>query len=246
MASIFSELYSDFRDMAKVYQEKLDVTAISFMRRFSRAIQEFQRDTEYVEAMVRVTRSATPPYFVLPPNTIRVIEVRDSNNRPMIMNDYLQWSRNLEIQKNNTYETPVDDDWRLPYTERTALGTVWNREYSFQNLLDHPFIDVYYIPDLPAFTAPSAVPTIFDLWASWFPIDVNFETQFSTTRLRPELAPFEQALLEKALSLYIRSLGNANYQVYENFYRMEVENAKLIKPTLWKHGVSDYFLAPYS
>lgn len=246
MGSIFAEVYADFIDTAKVYQEKLDITPISFMRRFTRAIQEFQRDTEYVQAIVDIAKAASPPWFVLPRNCIRIIEVMDSGNRPIMINDFEQYIRNTEIQKNNTYETPVDFDLRLPYTQRTALGTVYNREVGFQDSANHNTIRVYYIPDIPAFTAPEPTPDLNDIWAAWFPIETNFETMFTTMRVRPELAPFEQAFLERALGEYIRSLGNSNYRVFEERYREEVANAKFIKPTLFKGGVSDYFLAPYS
>ena len=49
MASTFLELYSDFQDEVKLYTEKLDVTELSFMRRFTKGIQAFQQETEYVE-----------------------------------------------------------------------------------------------------------------------------------------------------------------------------------------------------
>lgn len=247
MASLFAEIYADFRDTAKVYMEKLDVTPISFMRRYTRAIQEFQRDTEYVESIVDIDRNPQPPYFVLPRTAIRVLEVRDSNMRPLLLNSYLQWSRNLEIQGNNTYETPVDYDYRLgQYVQRTALSTVYNREITFQGIEQHNRIRVYYIPDLPAFTAPETPSDMNDIWAPWFPIETNFETQFTTRRLRPELAPFEQAFLDKALGMYIRSLGNSNYRVFEESYKMELQNALMLKPTYMKEAVADYFLAPYS
>jgi hypothetical protein len=246
MASVFSELYADFIDTAKVYQEKLDVTPISFMRRYTRAIQEFQRDTEYVQAIVDITKNPAPPYFVLPRSVLRVIEVRDSNMRPLVLNEYLQWSRNIEIQRNNTYETPVDYDLRLPYTERSSLSTVYNREVTFQGLDVHDSIRVYYIPDIAAFTAPEPTPDFNDIWQAWFPIETNFEGMFTTRRLRPELAPFEEMFLNKSLALYIRSLGNSNYRVFEDSYKEGLENAILLKPTLFSEAVTDYFLAPYS
>jgi hypothetical protein len=247
MASLFAELYADFIDSAKVYQEKLDVTPISFMRRYTRAIQQFQRDTEYVEAIVDIAKAATPPYFILPRTAIRVLEVRDMNSRPILLNSYLQISRNLEIQGNRTYETPIDYDTRLQqYTQATALGTVYNREINFQDAANHSTIRVYYVPDLPAFTAPEAVPDLNDIWAAWFPIETNFEAMFTTRRLHPAIAPFEEAFLDKALALYIRSLGNANYRVYEEAYKEEVQNAIILKPTYFKEAVADYFIAPYS
>ena len=45
MASTFLELYSDFQDEVKLYTEKLDVTELSFMRRFTKGIQAFQQET---------------------------------------------------------------------------------------------------------------------------------------------------------------------------------------------------------
>lgn len=246
MASIFSELYSDFLDDVKVYPEKLDVTAISFMRRFTRAVQEFQRDTEYIEAIVKIDKNPQRPYFILPRIAIRVLEIRDSTGRPILLNEYLQWSRNTEIQRSGYFETPIDDDYRVPYYRRTALATIYDREIAFQGMEEHDFIHVYYIPDLPAFTAPEATPDMNDIWQEWYPLDDNFMDMFTTKRLRPELSFFERAFLDKTIAMYIRSLGNINYRVYEERYKEEVANAIAIKPTYWKSAVTDYFLAPYS
>lgn len=248
MASTFAELFSDFQDIARLYTEKLNVTELNFMRLYTRGIQNFQRRTEYVEKIMRVNKQLTPPYFTLPLDALRVIEIREPDNKKVLLQDFTQWYNGVDNIPTGRNRVPTHHDY-LNINKDTPLITVFDRELAGFPDIDVDYIIVHYIPDLPAITAPVDPnnPTVFDVWASWFPFDgVNFDTMFRTARTSPSLAPFENGFLEYALAQFVRSQGSANYKVFEQTYEQAVSEAILYKPTYWKSGLRDYYMAPWS
>lgn len=248
MASTFAELFSDFQDIARLYVEKLNVTELNFMRLYTRGIQDFQRKTEFVEKVMQVTRQQNPPFFTMPLDAMRILEVRDADNKKILLQDFTQWYSGVDQIPTGKHRTPTQHD-RLQSETPTTLMSMWNREMAAFPAEDTDFIVVHYIPDMQSITAPAnpTTPTPFDTWAAWFPFDsANFDTQFRTTRLIPVLAPFEQAFLEYALAQFVRSAGSQNYIVFERTYNNAVQEAIANKPIYWKSGYRDYYMAPWS
>ena len=248
MASTFYELFSDFQDIARAYTEKLTVTELNFMRLFTKGQQEFQRRTEYVEKIMQINKQPNPPFFTMPFDALRIVEVRDPDNKKLLLQDFVQLYGNVDMAPFGKTRTPTFHD-RLKPENPTPLVGMWDREMATFPNVDVDYIVVHYIPDLPAITAPAnpVTPTIFDVWAAWFPFDsANFDTLFRTARLTPVLAPFEQAFLEYAVAQYIRSQGSQNYRVFEQTFEKAVQEAILNKPSYWKSGFRDYHMAPYS
>lgn len=259
MASSFAELYSDYIDKVKVYVEQLDVTPHQFMRELTRGMQKFQRETEYVESRTIIRKSNNE--FLIPQDTIRILEVRDENGEYVLSQHYDQFVRNVDRYPRGFLETPTD------FVLRTTRGT--RRDIAMQNrqlpalrtfpspypqrlftvvvgriILYPPYdgntLNVLYIPDIHAFSRVSPQ------WQAWFAQPDSFDTLFATAQINPILAPYEDAFVKYAIMEYIRSKGSANFRVFEQEFWQEVERAKINKPTYHREAVADYFFAPYS
>jgi hypothetical protein len=245
MPSTFAELYSDFTDSIKTYTEKLDVTPLSFMRLFTRAIQLFQRETMYIERYVVIPYNLVDQRFDTPTDMLLCVQVKDSDANTMIINEYTQFSRNEEKDYLGYVETPTDYSMRLPETAR--MVSVWQRVFYFYPAYPVDPTDatatllVHYIPDMDAFSSNSIQ------WASWYPIDTNFDTQFRTAVLTASFAPYEYCFMQWAISAYLKSQGLLNHaKMFEQDFWADVERAKANKPVLFHEGVKSYMMAPYS
>ncbi|MGC8978631.1 hypothetical protein [Caldisericum sp.] len=267
MASTFAELYSDYRNIIKIYTEELDVTPQQYMRDYTRGMQKFQRETEYVENWVKVNRDPNTLQFQIPPDCLRIIEIRDQDGEKILSQDYVQFGRNVDKWDLGYLETPTDyvlrtgkivpfvmtdnrkrnlPDWTtnpaLPQWESQKIQRIWavfNTTLYIYPEYKGDILYIYYIPDIHAFSNNSFQ------WAPWFAANA-FENLFQTAQVNQLLAPYEDAFNKYAVSEYIRSKGSANYKVYLQEFWEEVQRAKLNKPTYFKEGVADYFFAPYS
>lgn len=261
MASTYAELFSDFQDSVKIYTEKLDITEPQFMRLLSRGMQQFQRDTEYIEASARITEDASGAW-IIPTGLIRLIEVKDKDYYSILIQNPEQFIRNQEKWQDGHLETPTD--WQMRKQEYLRnndnvdtypryesiedygyeLGrmcTVMYRELKIYPELDtDTYFDLYYIPDLEAYSSNSTQ------WANWFPEDTNFYTQFTTSSIFPTLQMWENTFVTYAVSEYIKRRGSRNYQVFEAQYKSDVKEAILAKPQYMREMVKDYMLSPWS
>jgi hypothetical protein len=255
MASTFAELYSDYQDAVKAYTEKLDVNPVSFMRQITRGMQLFQRETEYVERVVTLNKNIDG-FWIVPADMLRIVELREyigDETRPIILNEYTQQSRNMETERSRHSDVPHDWDLRGTnqagrggWTDKSKIASLYGRELYMYPTYDGDDIDLYYIPDILAFTSPSAAPSPSDQWQDWFPLETNFNNLFTTARITPSLAPYEAAFLDYAISLFIKSKGSANYLVYERRFYNDIQRAKDNKPSYYSQGSADYYLAPWS
>ena len=246
MASTFKDLYDDWLDDIKLYKEKLDDTPPMFMRRITRAMQLFQRETEYIVSVATITKNAQAPFWVMPFNALSVIELKDQNGRDLLLQGIRQYSRNVAIQPTGVYRTPKTYDYNLPYDTVTTLAGIYGREIYPQDDTNITSMTVVYIPDVPAFARPSNPANPWDIWAAWFPIDTNFQALFNTARIVAALAPYERAFVDHAVSTYLKSIGSANYKVFEQNFWDEVERGKINKPIYNKESLTGYMLAPWS
>ena len=184
---------------------------------------------------------------------IRPINILNAEDRPLLIQQYDQYSRNVEKTvidvaatsrssdvAGGFLESPTDYDIPLPYTTPTPYVTIWARTITMFPDDSSATLTIYYIPDI------QAISSVSPQWTSWFPHNTNFETLFNTTTVHASLSQFEEAFLYWALADYIRSKGSANYKVFQQSYKEEVAWAVLNKPTLFKEGRSSYFMAPYS
>jgi hypothetical protein len=241
MPSTFSELYSDFQDAVKIYTEKLDVTKYSFMRKLTRGVQLFQRETLYVESIVNIT--PTSNVFLSPQDMLVIKEVRDEDGYPMLPQQLKQQYRTADHWEAGIQEVPTNYDmkmWGTTVEDRTTLWTIWQGQFIFYPEYTKDLIQVYYCPDMHAISGNSFQ------WASWYPHETNFEPNFSSAQLNPSLDEYEEAFLAYAIAQYIKSQGNANYRVYEDQFLAEIERAKHNKPVYFTEGVVSYIMAPWA
>lgn len=241
MPSTFAELYSDFQDAVKIYTEKLDVTKFSFMRKLTRGIQLFQRETLYVESIVDIT--PTNDIFLVPRDNLVIKELRDEDGYPMLRQDLSQQYRTADHWEANIQEVPTNYDmkmWGTTVTDRTTLWSMWQGRFIFYPEYEGDTIQVYYNPDMHAISSGSTQ------WAAWYPHETNFEPSFAVAQINPLLDEYEEAFLSYAIAQYIKSQGNANYRVYEDQFRAEIERGKRNKPVLFKEGVISYMMAPWA
>lgn len=268
--STFAELFSDFQDAVKIYTAKLDVTELSFMRMLTQGIQTFQRETEYMEAYVSVTKNNDGKFY-MPNDAIRIVEVKDEDGYTFVMQGYDQYTRNLELWVDGHLETPTDysmymprylarrsdsafnpnalrDGWKT--RNKSRLITIWNRVFMMHPDLEDTVIYVWYIPDLHPISRVSTQ------WVAdpnnpganpndWFP-EQNFDTMFRNASVHPTLAPFEKAFCDYAKAEFIKSQGSANYKIFEIAFWTEVSRAKSIKPIKYKESARSYMMAPKS
>ena len=244
--SSWKELYDDFKDQTQNYTEKVTVTENMFMRYISKGAQSFQRDTNYMESVAELARGRDQgnneqEYFDVPYNLLIPIELQDSSGLTILPQSYGQFRRNIEV---GGRETPFD--YTIPFSPERANGdiriyTIFGRRLEVYPLYDtDTSVTLKYIPDLDAFSEVS------QMWASFFPIETNFDHMFTNTGLPLDLRPYEDGILSYAISKFIKRQGNANYKVYEDEYRGHVKLAMENKPTLFTEGVRDYKMAPWS
>lgn len=258
MASSFADLYSDYMDKIKAYVEQLDVTPQQFMRDLTRGMQKFQRETEYIEALVQLNRDANGK-FISPDDVLRILEIRDADGHYILPQAYDQFVRNIDKWETGYLETPSDFTLRttystfapLSYNQRILPGSVpgglkQQRIWALRatEILIFPeytgsFIQLLYIPDIHAFSQSSSQ------WSAWFAAGA-FDNLFNGSVINPIIAPYEDAFVKYAIMEFIRAKGSANYRVYEQEFWVEVERAKVNKPIYNREMVADYFFAPYS
>ena len=263
MASTFQEMYSDYIDQIKTYTQKLDVTEISFMRNFTRGIQQFQRKTDYIQKRLTVQPEVDRDVFVMPDDFRYAIEIKDVNSYTLIAQDFEQFSRTEEISVNGYNDTQMLFSERL--TEGTSqdrfLGVNSGRETNarmytmfngirsqemalerFNRDLDTE-ITIYYLPDIATFSyqAPE--------WAVWQG-DTNFNTQFNTgtvgSNIHNLLAPFEDLFLTYAVMSYLKSRGHVNYKVFEQEFNAGVREAIINRPDYFENGQARYQMGAYT
>lgn len=248
MASTFAELFSDYQNLAKVYTEKLDFTPFQFMRDFTRGMQKFQRETEYIERLQTIQRNQNN-LFQLPQDCLRIIEIRDEDGQIILEQDYRQFRRNVDKYDLGYVDTPARYTYRirklvfpdgLPGNIPVQrMWAVFDRFLYIYPAYNGNSLNIYYIPDIDVFSATS------NQWSGWF-VPNAFTALFNTARVTPPLAPYEDAFVKYALMEYIRSKGSINYRIFENEFLMEVEKAKLNKPLYYREGTADYRFSPWS
>ena len=260
--STYAELYDDFKDKIKWYTEKLDVTPFSFMRTFTEGVSNFQRETRYVENMVDILPDINGD-FTIPDDYLYQVELRDINNKPILILDPLQFQRICDQWSTNRIETPVNYSYRIsnrlvsgnsfaPFRDPDWLdnvkgglarfATIYQRKLKWfpVHLQGDTKFTFWYIPELQVISRSASQ------WVNWFPHDANFEPLFYTQQLYPSLIPYEKGFVSYAVWKWLQSQGNVNYKVFENEYNVELARAKENKPIYYQEGVSVYNMAPHS
>ena len=260
MASLFSELYTDFKEAIKTYTPKVDVDDLSFMRRLTRGMQIFQRNTEYIEAYNEVPYNETDSCFYVPDDMRRCILLKDVNDYTLLLHGMEQFACDVEKYTRGYVDSPRRASIRLdrstqygtdnPYTRDTTissmtknylrLATIYGRKITIYPDNTDRLLYMWYIPDIHAISQNSTQ------WLEWFPYDTNFESMFTTSTLNPLLSPFEHGIMKFAVADYLQSQRAKNYLVYLNEFVADMQLALAKKPIYNKEMSSQYHFSPYS
>lgn len=261
MASTYQELYSDFLEQLALYTEKANVTDKQFMRYITIAAQEFQRLTKVVNSEKQLFRDNN---FDLGDDILEIIELQDETGNKLLSMEYAQFRNEWERtgNPNSTPPTSIYDYYnsinraetvfrydigRNPpdpgddqYGIHTRIWTVLNNNVLLYPDQQDEILELHYHPDIHPFSRTSPQ------WSDWFPYDTNFATLFETRTLGPELAKWEQALVQRAIARYTFILvdKDKSYQMRKDFdYMVQQANDKQI---LYKTGSSPYHISPFS
>lgn len=251
MSSTFKELFDDFTDRVKIYTEKLDITPLSFMRMYTRGVQDFQKKTTLFQVVVDITKNNDGD-FMEPSDAMYIIGIRDENGYPIEHRDLEQLFRAMDQSESGYFHDPIFYDARLRdsgYMEDGVnLVSIKNRKFVFHTAYSGTVIKLHYIPDLPAFTSNSKLwyPSQFggDAADDWFPIEANFEAKFNSWSVHPYLTPYEHAFLNYAIAEWVMSQGNQNYVAFRQAYDQEVAWAMQNKRQMFRGGMPSYVLGP--
>lgn len=248
MASTFEDLYSDFKSLAKIYTEKIDVTPLQFMRFLTRGLQIFQRKTELIETVLVLEQTGTAPnqYYAVPEEMRRLVELRDVGDYPILIQDFEQYKRVVDKWEDAVTETPIDFLQKVSYNvakdgQDCRVATIWDRKILVYPWVNDANLSLWYIPDVQTIS-----PNSFQ-WSVWFDgTDETFNSYFRTASIADPLLPYEQAFVDYALSLFLKAAGSEAYIAFERSFEKEIRNAIDEKPVLFRDAVASYKLAPYS
>jgi hypothetical protein len=268
--STFRELYSDYQIALRLYTEKLPTDEVTFMRSFTRGMQQFQRETEYLEKKITFLKAAQEPYFTIPVDYLRIIQIKDvdanGNGRLCVPMGVKERDAYNEKMYNGLYgDTKLLDYHRgYAYNDDSTRYSIHDNEIRFSKGMEPCEPDeilIFYKPDIPAFgtplwTAGTSTPVFnyYTYWDAWYDLNTNsiptldttFQTMFESTRVNPLLAPYERCFLMYAVSEYIMSAGSPNFMQYEKRYKEEIEFAKLFLPEYSHHSSRDYNISPWA
>ena len=259
MGSTYAELYADFREKVKSYTERIDVTPLSFMRILTQGMQDFQDKTDYMERAVEASIATAKPYYSLPVDCKDVVMINEMNSdgtegNIIVKQDLSQQYYNMQKNSKGYGSTPRNHDLEIRGSSNFIINnTSRSKTYSLHNrniIIEPSYPDkiaIYYIVNFPAFTQPdNSVDDIFNYWRDWYPIDTNFNSQFTTERVPVEFARFERAFLNFAVAEYLKKRSSQNFIYSETIYNKEVQYAKDTKPIRYNQGNVEYSISPYS
>lgn len=249
--STFKELYDDFLDIAKLYTEKLDVTEVSFMRMYTKGVQDFQKKVGLIAIVADVSKNNDGD-FPEPSDILHLLGIRDEDGKPIEHRDMEQLYRNVDNREAGYYNDPMSYDRNLIdggfIADHVTMASIRNRVFIFYPEYTGTVIKVHYIPDMQPFSQVSRLwyPSAFGdgTAGDWFPINTNFESKFTTWSVHPYLAPYEQAFLDYALAKWIGGQGNPAYSIFQQQYEREVAYAVQNKRLMFRGAMPSYAIGP--
>lgn len=266
--STFIELFSDFQEEVKLYYPDATVSYRMFMRRISRAAQDFQRQAKVVENKKEIYANNE---FFLGNDVLEIIEITDEDNNPLLPMEYKQARHEIQVSgpnvngiTDNYYVGPNLAKRRINRAENVAshdLGKIppptgdenWgqhtrvftvaaNRVVVYPETLNGEndyLLNVYYYEDIAPFSSQE------EAWKKWFLNDESFNLMFQNTGFNDPLQQYESIILMKATIEFLRSrLDKDQLSALQREYKNELQSVIENKPTLFRGGVAMYNLSP--
>lgn len=265
--STWKELHDDFLQRLLLYVEDLKITPQQVMRYLTAGQSDFQRRTRLVVSSKLITpvipvvplRAVIGTQYPLGDDVLSIVEAVDQRRKAVQMMEYSQyqneveranppdrWMGTNEASRHRGYmrkrdEHPMQEWNNASGTGAHYVGCVWEN-----TLLVYPDdrtedITLHYEMALHPYSSSSPQ------WAAWFPEQTNFFLQFTTSRVRPEIGPYEQALVEYAVASHLRALNDQEkaaltMAAYNGIVAEAIEN----KPSYYSGGQAAYNLSPFS
>ena len=261
MASSYMELYSDFRDDIKAYVQELDVTELSFMRRLTKGMQQFQQETEYVKLIEEVVANEHG-HFYLPYDIKRIIKIIWDGHEDVqfVPNGFTQLAENI-ARGDRKEEIRSNYLINKPYNTQVVLFSDYNGFLVFDTKIPaDATLRVFCVPDISPISDSGWLWNIPDdttvtptIYKSWYPLNeiitVNgkqtsrFSYMMETNQMPRSMSLYESNILDYAISGYIKSKGSVNYKVYEEKFYTGISRAKAHEVSYFSNGVADYNFA---
>jgi hypothetical protein len=137
--SLLVEVYSDYKSEIKSYTQDIVPTPYMFVRDYSIAISEFQKETAYIEASVQIDKASDGKFYV-PKDYYRMLQVLTSEGKILDTKSPNQFD--YRYRKQVVYNT----DLGITYSNARDFYTVFNGEIVTGQ--DYDTLYVRYIPYL--------------------------------------------------------------------------------------------------
>jgi len=254
--SAWIDLYEDYRDRLKLYQEVPDITPVEFMRKLSYSLRHVQSSTGYVRGLKTAnstssSQDGTVYSLTGPPgdDVETLLLVLDPYKREIFPAQpaYFQDTYEMSLVGKNDFPRhhaagKAGTAPPIPILPGYG-GAIENRIYwqpdrttitVYPEVPGGQPIQIYYIVFIPAFSA-----TATWLWNNFFPIDNNFMNGF-TTAMPAQFAPLEEAVLYHALFTQLQAQRNPSWQEVLGLYKQQIELLMRNRPTNSVGNVSPY------
>lgn len=254
--SAWIDMYEDYRDRLKLYQEVPDVSPVEFMRKYSYSLRYVQRLTGYIRGMKTATALSSSNLGTIydltgPPgdDVETLLLVWDPYNAEVFpaQAPYFQDTYELSQRGHNDFPrhfatgkvgTVPPQSFAAPYVGNIENRMYWQPDRTqivvYPEVPNAAPIRLYYIVAIPAFSA-----TATWLWNNFFPIDTAFEPAF-VTAIPAVIEPLEESALYHALYTQLQAQRHPAWQELLGLFREQVELLNKNKPTNTVGNVSPY------
>lgn len=264
--STWKELYDDVLQELALYQEEIKLTPEQGMRMLSKAVSRFQALTLIAEDVRTLTPTGSPTLTTTPyaigSDVYEIVDITDPQGYNLMPSSYTQYrtiidrANSGEIGYNETPHHYSLTREREGSTLRefelwngkgmSRIYTVWaNQLYRYPAEPGDTSLTMRYRPNYEQYSAASAQ------WAAWFVSETAFETNFATLTPPAQLARYFPALVDFAVSQYLRSQNVLSgeqplwMQYYQGFQDY-VDQANLSKQEYSSNMVAPYNISPFS
>jgi len=244
------EYYDDFEQKIRLYQQRLPMTEVSFMRLASEALQAAERRTVVVDNTKTISgtdgitfdlTTAGEGYDVL-----ILQKVIDPYGAEIVPQSVSQKQDSMELAYYGLNEPPH----RFSRGKvGTTIGTTSGYEHRIYDsngsqirvypaLRPSDVLTIQYFVEIHKFSANSPQ------WAAFFPLNTAFGTAF-------ELAPplewqqLDDCMMAYCVMEYLINIGNPNFVVWQQRYEQALQTVKDNQQTFFTEGATPYTTTPH-
>jgi len=240
--AVWREYYEDFLQDTLLYREKLTITPRQYMRWAADAVQKIQRRTgvsnniktlTYNNGTYDIGMDILSLDVLIGPDGMEIPFTSLTQNQMILDQQPLGLNEvpfNFSLKRDNGYIK----DWGME--SRVA---VLRDDYTIEVFPDpQADLTLKYTVDFHRFSESSSQ------WTAWFPTDDDFETQFTTTGMLPEIQQFDEGVEAYCLMKYLRAIHNPDWQLSAAEFKDAVDTITANKQQFYTNGTANYNLGP--